>query len=121
MVLRYNKEDLIYYLQSMKNIIASIPKNINKEIEYQDEAIISKVLLQDEKLNLTLFAVASGQEFLPHTSGKNAIVHITEGQGQFMLGEIWYDFFDNDYFYMPAGTLHAIKAKGNFKFLLYLF
>lgn len=105
----------------MKNIIANIPKNINQEIQYQEGTIISKVLLQDEKLNLTLFAVAEEQEFLPHTSGKNAIVHIIEGQGQFMLEGVWHDFSNNDYFFMPVDTLHAIKAKVNFKFLLYLF
>ncbi|MEK7189699.1 MAG: cupin domain-containing protein [Patescibacteria group bacterium] len=105
----------------MKNLIPLFPKQIIQEIEYQNDSIISKVLLQSEKLNLTLFAVADGQEFSPHTTTRQAIVHILEGSGEFMLGDVWHKFSSGDYFYMPEKLLHAIKAKSNFKFLLYLY
>lgn len=105
----------------MKNLLPLSPKQIVQEIEYQKDSIISKVLLQSEKLNLTLFAVAEGQEFSPHTTAREAIVHILEGNGEFMLGDIWHKFRAGDYFYMPEKLLHAIKAKTNFKFLLYLY
>lgn len=105
----------------MKNLIPLFPKQIVKEIEYQSDSIISKVLLQSEKLNLTLFAVAEGQEFSPHTTTREAIVHILEGDGEFMLGNVWHKFSSGDYFHMPEKLLHAIKAKSDFKFLLYLY
>lgn len=105
----------------MKNLLPLLPKQIVKEIEYQNDSIISKVLLQSEKLNLTIFAVAEGQEFSPHTTTREAIVHILEGHGEFMLHNVWHKFSPGDYFYMPEKLLHAIKAKTNFKFLLYLY
>lgn len=105
----------------MKNLISLSPKQITEEIEYQKDSIISKVLSQGEKLNLTIFAVAEGQEFSPHTTTREAIVHILEGNGEFMLGDVWHKFRDGDFFYMPEKLLHAIKAKTNFKFLLYLY
>ncbi|HBV57745.1 MAG TPA: cupin domain-containing protein [Candidatus Magasanikbacteria bacterium] len=105
----------------MKNLLPLVPKQIIKEIEYQSDSIISKVLLQSEKLNLTLFAMAAGQEFSPHTTTREVIVHILEGKGDFMLGDVWHKFGPGDYFYMPEKLLHAIKAKSNFKFLLYLY
>ena len=105
----------------MKNLIPLFPKQIIQEIEYQNDSIISKVLLQSEKLNLTLFAVADGQEFSPHTTTRQAIVHILEGSGEFMLVDKWHQFSAGDCFYMPEKLLHAIKAKSNFKFLLYLY
>lgn len=105
----------------MKNILPTTPQNLSSQIDYQADSIISKVLYQDEKMNLTLFAVGQGQEFSPHTTTRKAIVHIVEGEGQFMLGDDWHDFKMNDYFFMEENTLHAIKATRNFKFLLYLF
>ncbi|MBI5022849.1 MAG: cupin domain-containing protein [Candidatus Magasanikbacteria bacterium] len=105
----------------MKNLLLLSPKQIIQEIDYQSDSIISKVLLQNEKLNLTIFAVAAGQEFSPHTTMREAIVHILEGDGEFMLDTVWHKFSLGDYFYMPEKLLHAIKAKSNFKFLLYLY
>lgn len=105
----------------MKNILPRVPGQVVEEVVFQVGTIISKVLLQSEKLNLTIFAVAKDQEFSPHTTTKEAVIHILEGEGQFMLGEKWYDFKSGDFFYMPQNYLHAIKAKTNFKFLLYLF
>ncbi len=105
----------------MKNLLPLVPKKITEEIEYQNDSIISKVLLQSDKLNLTLFAVAAGQEFSPHTTARQAIVHILEGEGEFMLVDKWHQFSAGDYFHMPEKLLHAIKAKSGFKFLLYLY
>ena len=103
------------------NIISKTPEDISSEIKYQEGAIISKVILKSDELNITLFAVAKGQEFSKHTTTSKAIVHIVEGTGEFMLDEKWHNFQENDYFFMEENLVHAIKAKSDFKFLLYLF
>ncbi len=105
----------------MKNNIPLVPSDVGEMITYSEGSIVSKIILQSEKLQLTLFAVAQGESFDEHTTTKEAIVHITEGEGEFYLKDKWHLFKAGDYFYMPADLKHAIKATTNFKFLLYLF
>ncbi len=103
----------------MTNLIPTQPSNIAEEIAYSKDAIVSKIIVNNGKFQITLFAVDENQSFSEHTTVKEAIVHIVEGEGKFMLGDKWFDFKTNDYFYMPQNLLHAIKAKTKFKFLLY--
>jgi len=105
----------------MKNEISLVPIGIGKTIGYSAGSIVSKIIIKNEALQVTLFAVAAGESFEEHTTSKNAIVHIVEGEGEFFLKDKWYDFKPNDYFFMPTGLKHALKTKTDFKFLLYLF
>lgn len=105
----------------MKNELPLIPQDIADSIEYSAGSIVSKIILKSEKMNLTLFAVAEGESMDQHVTSREAIVHILEGSGEFYLKDTWHEFKAGSYFYMPSGLLHAIKAKTNFKFLLYLF
>jgi len=105
----------------MKNDISLIPAIIGGSIDYSKGNTVSRVILKNDKLQITLFAVAEGESFEEHTTSKEAIVHILEGTGDFYIKDKWYVFQMGDYFYMPAGLIHAITAKAKFKFLLYLF
>ncbi len=105
----------------MTNLIPTIPTDLIDQINYSESSIVSKILLNSEKLQITLFAVDKDQSFSEHTTTKEAIVHVIEGDGEFYLKDKWYPFKANDYFYMPQDFVHAIKAKSRFKFLLYQF
>ena len=105
----------------MKNGISLVPIGIGESINYTPGSIVSKIIIKNETLQITLFAVAKGESFEEHTTSKNAIVHIVEGEGEFYLKDRWHDFKPNDYFFMPKGLKHALKTKTDFKFLLYLF
>lgn len=105
----------------MTNLIPLIPSDLINQINYSESSIVSKIILKGEKLQITLFAVDKDQSFSEHTTTKEAIVHLIEGDGEFYLKDKWYPFKANDYFYMPQNCVHAIKAKSKFKFLLYQF
>ena len=100
--------------------IPLVPIALGTLVGYQKDSIVSKVLFQAKDLNITLFAVAKNQEFFPHITTRQAIVHIVDGNGEFLLKDKWHKFSAGDYFYMPKKLLHALKASQNFKFLLYL-
>lgn len=104
----------------MKNELPLVPKNIATELAYAPGSIVSKIIFKNAQTQITLFAVAQGESFEEHTTSKEAIVHILEGEGEFYLKDTWHTFQKDDYFYMPASLIHAIKAKTDFKFLLYL-
>lgn len=105
----------------MKNELPLIPTNITNNVDYSPGSIISKIIFKNNNLQITLFAVSNGESFEKHTTSKEAIVHILDGEGEFYLNESWQAFKNGDYFYMPASLVHAIQAKTNFKFLLYQF
>lgn len=105
----------------MKNDLPLIPSDIAGSLAYTTGSIVSKILLKNDTLQITLFAVAKGESFSEHTTSKEALVHILEGNGEFFLKDKWHPFKTGDYFYMPASLLHAIKAHSDFKFLLYQF
>lgn len=105
----------------MKNNLPKIPANITEKINYSAGSIVSSIIFKSAKLQITLFAVAKNESFDEHTTTREAIVHILEGQGEFLLKDKWHDFSEGDYFYMPKNLGHAIKAQTDFKFLLYLF
>jgi nitric oxide dioxygenase len=50
-------------------------------IEYPTQGILSKVLLKDNNSQYTLFCLAKGTEIEEHTSTRNAVVTVIEGQG----------------------------------------
>lgn len=105
----------------MKNEISLIPDSITSAVDYSPGSIVSKIILQSEELQITVFAVAKGESFDEHTTTRKAIVHIVEGEGEFFLRDKWHDFSAGDYFFMDENLVHAIKSKTDFKFLLYLF
>lgn len=107
--------------KNMKNNLPTFPENISDNIGYEDGSIVSKIIFNNGKLQITLFAVAKGESFEKHTATKEAIVHILEGEGEFYLKEKWKKFKGGDYFYMPERSVHAIRATADFKFMLYLF
>ena len=60
----------------------SIMKNINKakvmvlkdQVSYQEGQIVSKTLVQNESVSITLFAFDKGEEISTHESGGDAFV-----------------------------------------------
>lgn len=95
-------------------------ENINDLIDYSEKGILSKVIVKNEKLNITLFSMAEGTEISEHTSTKQGYVHVLEGDGVFSLeGE---DIVMNPgrFIYMNENAVHSLKANKNTSFLLVL-
>jgi quercetin dioxygenase-like cupin family protein len=105
----------------IKNLIPSEPENILSLADYSAGSIVSKIMHQSESIQITLFAMAVGEEFSQHAVTRKALVHILEGEGDFMLADKWVTFKGGDYFLMEENLVHAMTAKTNVKFLLYLF
>ena len=68
----------------------SIMKNINKakvmvlkdQVSYQEGQIVSKTLVQNESVSITLFAFDKGEEISTHESGGDAFVTCLAGTGE---------------------------------------
>ncbi len=95
--------------------------NIKELIEYPDNGIISKTLIKEDGLNVSLFSMAKGTDMSEHTSTRKAIVHVVEGKGIFNLEGKDIKMEPGVLIYMKENAVHSLKAEENTTFVLSLF
>ena len=104
----------------------SIMKNINKakvmvlkdQVSYQEGQIVSKTLVQNESVSITLFAFDKGEEISTHESGGDAFVTCLDGMGRITIDGKEYLLREGESIVMPAGAPHAVRGITPFKMLL---
>ena len=106
----------------MKNYIKNFPiekvTNLAGEVEVRKGEIVSKTLVQNDALSMTLFAFDKGEEIGEHDSSGDAMVNVLEGVGVFTVGGQKYEVKAGEPLIMPAKIPHALYAKESFKMLL---
>tara|TARA_Y100000310_G_C20423011_1_gene687586 strand:- start:272 stop:574 length:303 start_codon:yes stop_codon:yes gene_type:complete len=95
-------------------------KKINKLIEYPKKGILSKDIVKNDKLNITLFCMAKGTEMSEHTSTKQGFVYIIEGNGLFNLEGKNITMSSGVFIYMKKNAIHSLKTNENTSFILVL-
>lgn len=105
----------------MKNLIPELPTDLMSQADYNQGSIVSKIMYQNEKMQITFFAMAKGEEFSKHAVTRKALIHILEGEGDFQISEEWHAIKAGDYFLLSENLVHAMTANSDIKFLLYLF
>ena len=95
-------------------------QNLKKIIEYSKGGILSKEIIKDTKLNVTLFCMASGTEMSEHTSTKQGFIYVIEGGGVFNLSGEKITMTPNVFIKMDKNAVHSLKAEKNTTFLLSL-
>ncbi|MFH0869878.1 MAG: cupin domain-containing protein [archaeon] len=95
-------------------------ENIIGMIEYPAKGVLSKVIVKNTKLNITLFCMAKGTDISEHTSTKQGFVYVVEGKGIFKLEGKDIAMTPGMFIYMKENAVHALKAKENTSFILTL-
>lgn len=101
-------------------------KNINKNevlglaetVDYQAGQVVSKTLVQNELMSMTIFAFEKGEEISSHKSGGDAMVTVLEGVGQFTVDGEVRTLKKDQTLIMPKGLPHAVFAVERFKMQL---
>ena len=104
----------------------SIMKNINKakvmvlkdQVSYQEGQIVSKTLVQNESVSITLFAFDKGEEISTPESGGDAFVTCLDGTGEITIDGVKYELHEGKSIVMPAKHPHAVYGKEQYKMLL---
>lgn len=91
---------------------------LKDEIVWQKGQVVSKTLVQNRGVGITLFAFAAGEGISAHDSTGDALVQVLEGVGKFTVGDKEYYCHAGDALVMPARIPHAVYAPENFKMLL---
>jgi quercetin dioxygenase-like cupin family protein len=87
-------------------------------VDYQADAIVSKVLSKSAGGNVTLFAFAEGQELSEHTAPFEALIYVVDGVAEIGIGADNHRAVAGDLVRLPATVPHWVKAVDPFKMLL---
>lgn len=102
----------------LKNIEHEKVVSLKDEIEWQKGQVVSKTLVQNSGVGMTLFAFAAGEGISAHDSAGDAFVQVLDGVGKFTVGDKEHVCRAGDALVMPARIPHAVYAPENFKMLL---
>ena len=102
----------------LKNINKSEVLKLKEQVAYNDGQIVSRTLVQNDHVSLTLFAFEKDEEIRPHASGGDALVTVLEGKGRFTVDGKVYLLDEGESIVMPAGIPHAVYGEERFKMLL---
>lgn len=102
----------------MKNIEAAKVQMLADLVSYQDGQVVSKTLVQNSNISLTLFSFDRGEEISTHASHGDALVYVIDGQAEITIGDEKYSVNAGQTILMPADTPHAVFAPERLKFML---
>ena len=87
-------------------------------IDYQDDSVVSRTLIDKEAGTVTLFAFDEGQGLSEHTAPYDAMVHVIEGDVKVTISGKAIIMKQGEVIIMPANQPHALSSITRFKMLL---
>jgi len=92
--------------------------NLHQEFVLPQKGILSRVLHKDEKVNVTLFGFAMGEELSAHSAPTPGVLYFLEGDAELQLGPDKIRAQAGSFVYMPPMLSHGISAKTGLRMLL---
>ena len=102
----------------MKNIETAKALMLSDLVTYQDGQVVSKTLVQNPNVSLTLFSFDKWEEISSHASHGDAMVYVIDGQADVTIGEEKFTVSAGETIVMPAEVPHAVFAPERMKFML---
>ena len=101
-------------------------KNIEKQkkislkdlVEYQEGQVVSKTLVQNSLISMTIFSFDKGEEISTHAAGGDAMVTVLEGTGRFTVGGEVFVLNAGETLIMPKDIPHAVYGEERLKMQL---
>lgn len=101
-------------------------KNIEKQkkislkdlVEYQEGQVVSKTLVQNSLISMTIFSFDKGEEISTHAAGGDVMVTVLEGTGRFTVGGEVFVLNAGKTLIMPKDIPHAVYGEERFKMQL---
>jgi quercetin dioxygenase-like cupin family protein len=89
-------------------------------VQFAEGGIVSKTLIDRPKVNISMYAMSTGETMSGHAASRPATIHVLDGEGDIQIGETVYQAKRGSLFYMPARQYHALTSTDDLVFLLYL-
>lgn len=103
-----------------KNIDKQTKLTLKELVEYQEGQVVSKTLVQNDYVSMTIFSFDKGEEISTHAAGGDAMVTVLEGKGRFTVGDEVFLFYveEGETLIMPKDIPHAVYGEERFKMQL---
>lgn len=98
-----------------KNIAKKEKLELKSLVDYQDGQVVSKTLVQNDYVSVTIFSFDKGEEISTHASGGDAMVTVLEGTGRFTIGGDVFILNEGETIVMPKDVPHAVFGEEKFK------
>ncbi|MCI5144790.1 MAG: cupin domain-containing protein [Candidatus Electrothrix sp. AR3] len=92
--------------------------NLLEMVAYQEDAVVSKTILNKLTGTVTLFAFDQGQGLSEHTAPFSALVQVLDGEVEITVSGKQFQLQQGDFIIMPANQPHALQSITRFKMLL---
>lgn len=101
-----------------KNIEKQKKLLLRDQVEYHPGQVVSKTLVQNETVSMTVFSFDKGEEISTHAAGGDAMVTVLEGKGRFTVGDEVFYLVAGETLIMPKNIPHAVFGEERFKMQL---
>lgn len=101
-----------------KNIEKQTSLQLKDLVDYQSGQIVSKTLVQNDAVSMTLFSFDKGEEISTHAAGGDAMATVLEGTGKFTVGGEVFILQAGETLIMPKDVPHAVFGQERFKMQL---
>ncbi|MCX6230164.1 MAG: cupin domain-containing protein [Bacteroidetes bacterium] len=89
-----------------------------QEVDYSENGIVSKRVIEKKTGNVSLFAFDKGQSLSEHTAPFDAMVQVVEGTAEIIINKNPFKVNAGESIIMPANITHAVYAVEKFKMVL---
>ena len=114
----YRQENILYLRQEIKNIKKSQVLALKEQVSCQKGQVVSKTLVQNNAVSVTLFAFDKDEEISTHESEGDAFVTCLDGVGKITIDGVEHILKEGESIVMPAKHPHAVYGREQFKMLL---
>lgn len=104
-------------MNQRENITAKVLR-FGTLIDYQEDAVVSKTLINKQTGTVTLFAFDKDQRLSEHTVPFDALVSILDGKAEVIIDKKPHQLKKDESIIMPANKPHSLRALERFKMLL---
>ena len=105
-------------MTGIKNMEQAAVLTLKEQVAYQPGQVVSKTLVQNNSVSMTLFSFDKGEEISTHASGGDAMVTVLDGTGRFTVGGEVFILSEGETLIMPKNIPHAVYGEERFKMQL---
>ena len=94
-----------------KNIQKQASLRLKDLVDYQEGQVVSKTLVQNDRVSMTIFSFDQDEEISTHAAGGDAMVTVLEGTGRFTVGGEVFHLSEGETLIMPKDIPHAVYGE----------
>jgi quercetin dioxygenase-like cupin family protein len=90
--------------------MSHVSVDLERVVEIQPGAVVSKVIHRDETMNLTVFGFDAGEGLSQHRAGRDALIEVVSGRLRFEVEGESVELTPGTLLQMSQGAPHALTA-----------